>query len=675
MPDAVADRGRECLRVPRWLTACALALVGVLFPAAQADARGRGPVVLFLHSYDVTYHWTVDQQRGATEALTPLGPSLVVRVEYLDARRERRPEIHDRTAALLAAKYATAPPQLIVASDDFAVQFLAAHPLLFAGVPVVFGGVSSEDLAAQLPRTRFTGVTEPTDMRRFVGQMVRLRPQTRRVFAVADNTRESTELAQAVRAVGPDHGVDVAVLSGEQLRFGEMLSRLGQESGPDDLVILRPVRVDVTGQPFDTTETTAAIVTASNAPVVSPNLSELGQGVLAGIASQGRQHGRLVGAKALAVLRGTPVERIPIEPAVDDELVFDVQQLGRWGLGEDDLPAGAITTNHPPSLYKEYQRAIWGGMSLLIAQTAIIGVLVRNVRSRRRAQRALEAKASELATSHHSLDLTHQALLREQEKRQHAEDSLRQSQKMEALGRLAGGVAHDFNNLLTIILGHSALLQGRLAPGSDAHLGAREIQQAGEQAATLTRQLLAFSRKQVVRIGPRDVFSALLQLEPLIRRLFPESVAVALQLDPTLPPVMIGEGQIEQIVLNLVANARDAMPEGGAFRIETDRVSLDGPLPADPDVTPGEYLRLQVSDTGHGMDAETQRRMFEPFFTTKAPGRGTGVGLATVYGIVKQHEGAIGVTSAPGMGTTMAIYLPLRRREDLREMAPTAGAR
>jgi signal transduction histidine kinase len=365
-----------------------------------------------------------------------------------------------------------------------------------------------------------------------------------------------------------------------------------------------------------------------------------------------------MGQKALAVIRGTPVSRLGIEPSIDDQLIFDAQQLSRWGLREVDLPPGSRVGNHPPSFYRANKALIWTGIAALVVQSGIIGALVVMARARRRAQRAVQAQADALAASHQQLDLAHRSLLREQEGRQVAEEALRQSQKMEALGRLAGGVAHDFNNLLTVIIGQSALLAEQLPAGGALRAGADEIRTASDRAATLTRQLLAFSRKQVVPRTPCRVAATLRQLEPIIRRLVPETVAVELRAADDIPALILGEGQFEQVVLNLVTNAKDAMPDGGRLAIEARVETVASPLLGDPDLQPGTYVVLRVTDSGQGMTAETQRQIFEPFFTTKAAGHGTGVGLATVYGIVKQHGGGITVNSAPGMGATFAVYFP-----------------
>ncbi len=248
-------------------------------------------------------------------------------------------------------------------------------------------------------------------------------------------------------------------------------------------------------------------------------------------------------------------------------------------------------------------------------------------------------------------DVTHQLQLEEQ---------LRQTQKMEAIGRMAGGIAHDFNNLLTVITGYSELLLARyLGAGDPGYEEVEQIKKAGERATALTQQLLAFSRKQPLQPQVLNLNKVIDNIQPMLHRLAGKEVKLRLDLEPNLAQVTADPGQLEQVIMNLVVNARDAMPLGGKLVIETTNVVLNEPYAGQsPKVTPGPYILLSVSDTGMGMDKEILSHIFEPFFTTKDKGKGTGLGLATVHSIVTQNGGQIWVESELGRGTRFNIYLP-----------------
>ena len=243
--------------------------------------------------------------------------------------------------------------------------------------------------------------------------------------------------------------------------------------------------------------------------------------------------------------------------------------------------------------------------------------------------------------------------------RRRLEDEYRQGQKMEAVGRLAGGVAHDFNNLLTIITGYGEILSHSLPPGEVAREQVGEILKAAERASSLTGQLLAFSRKAVLNPAVVDLNAALAESLKMLGRLVGEDIEIATGFAPSLGRVRLDAGQLVQAIVNLAVNARDAMPRGGKLTFETDDVELDDAYcAANPGVEPGRYVLLTASDTGAGMDAETKARIFEPFFTTKQTGRGTGLGMAMVFGFVRQSGGHIAVYSEVDKGTSFRLYFP-----------------
>jgi two-component system, cell cycle sensor histidine kinase and response regulator CckA len=377
-----------------------------------------------------------------------------------------------------------------------------------------------------------------------------------------------------------------------------------------------------------------------------------------------------------------------------DGNVFDANEayLGMLGFSREDVAAGRLrwTELIPPEWQESTSRAIEeirttgaavpreqelfrkDGTRIPVLQGAalldypkVVGFVVDMTRQRR-AEQAEALRAEEAKLEHAGRARAEEALKR-------SEEQLRHAQKMEAVGRLAGGVAHDFNNVLSIILSYAEVLLETFRPGDPVHDDIDEIRKAALRAAGLTRQLLLFSRQQVTTPKVVDLNDVLSAMSKMLQRILAEDVAFAFLPEASLGRVRVDPGHIEQVIMNLAVNARDAMPTGGKLTIETANVVLDesfaeAHLPAQP----GRFVMLAVSDTGIGMDRATQARIFEPFFTTKPKGQGTGLGLSTVFGIVQQSGGTVFVYSEPGRGTTFKIYLP-RVDAGLETARPTAS--
>ncbi len=742
--------GGACVR----LAVLCVLLAACWTPCAAQPAQTTRHV-LILHSYDPVYLWSSELTQGLRSSLQELPIHLSLWTSYLDSRRVPRREAWEWMEKDLALRHQGRRFDVIIACDDPAAEFVLESRLpLLRGVPVVFCGVGSQALIDRLPRDRFTGIREVSAASDFLDAVLKFLPGTQEVVVITDNSPTGFEHRQFYEEIrqGRPH-LAFRFLEGSRLSTEEILASLRTLPG-DALVVATHFTVDHQGRYVSPRTIMADIARASAAPVVSPHVQLLGQGLLAGNTSAGFLHGEIAGKMAAQVLSGVPPASISIQEHGNIRLVIDDGVAARWGIPRLALPADAELVGRAGgwrALSDADRRLLWAGAALLLLQMITIGVLVFNILRRRRAERELQAsrrmleRAQKIAriglwsrdpetgrlvwsdetarmlglqpdrvqpSYEQFLSFVHPAdrervdaavraadarrqsrvieyrlqlpgkaerhmrsvgewttgpdgrplvagMIQDITELKQLEEMVRQMQRMESVGTLAGGVAHDFNNLLTVINGYSQLLSNAMPPDDSRAAYVREIQRAGERAAVLTRQLLAFSRKQILSPRLLDLNKLIRDSEGLLTAVLGDRVRLRFDLADAPCLVHADPVQMEQVLINLAANSRDAMPEGGEFRISTASLVLrEYSGPGQDWITPGRYVEVRIADTGCGMDEATRQRVFEPFFTTKPVGKGTGLGLASVYGIVRQSGGHITVESEVDAGTTFRILLP-----------------
>ena len=753
------------------ICACLLALALVCSATPQSTRPGPAPRLLILNSYDEAYPWTRGLVDTLGSRLSAEFPSLELKVEYMDMRRFTGPMHVSAIRDFLSRKYGSFKFDAIVATDDAALSFLIDQgPAFLGGPPVVFGGASNTGVIESVDRSRFTGVLEQFAFSSLVSLILEMQPGTRRIAVVLDNSENAatfeTGFEQAITASGL---ASAEFIHGRQLGLDGVINRL-RNLPTGTAVIAIDYIVDRDGTNLPHWETMSRISAASVAPVFSPNVSRLGQGILCGNVNAARQHATAIAGLAAKVLRGARPADLPVLTDASFDPVADYAALQRWRIPLSLVPKSVEIVNRPSGADETYQGWLVSLLAFLFFQSAIIALLVFNVVARRKAVAQRDAHARALERRNCALDTLNQSILSEYAARESVEkalrdsesryremvenaldgiythdlrgrftavnktlcellgycreeligsnigqvlspesveraremtarklageqtphyelavltksgqlvwvevssrlmwakgfpsgvegiarditnrksleEELRQARQMEALGRLSGGVAHDFNNILTVVTGYSDLLLLTLPQGDLARPKVEEIRRAGERASDLTRKLLAFGRAQASTNRSGDINRTLEECAGMLRYLIPPPVEVVLNPDSSPAPVHCDPTELQQVLLNLSLNARDAMPSGG--RLEIAASVADG------------QVELRVSDTGHGMDETTRARAFDPFFTTKAPGRGTGLGLSTVYGIVRRAGGRVDIESSPGSGSVFRVRLPL----------------
>ncbi len=582
------------------------------------------PSVLILNAYHPGYSWSDHEMEGFLATLGQARPDLQARIEYLDGKHHPGlaplPQIRD----LLRAKYAGQPFRLVVAADNPALVFALRYRAdLFPGVPIVFLGIDGYDPSMIAGQEAITGIAQRLDAGRTLGIALRLHPEVREVVVVHDHTLTGQESRRETEIQLRPYADRV------RLRYlsEPNLDRLGRELEglpPNSLVLGLSYALDGQGRVVNHEAFAGFLRRHAPVPVYGLHGERLGHGIVGGVLTDGRREGQRAAALALRILAGEPASSLPVETEPAGTVAFDHRELLRFGVTESALPPGALVINRPTSFLATHRSLVAttaGLFLLLLGGLAAVAINVyRRVEAEER-QRAIQAQ-------------------------------LLQSQKMEAVGHLAGGVAHDFNNILTAIMGYASLLQMKLE-GDAAKAHADQILGASERAAHLIRSLLVFSRKGVLESKPLPLDEIAQGVEKIVRRLIGEDITLEVQLEGSGVRVMGDLAHLEQVVVNLCTNARDAMPEGGRLTLRT-HCEAQAPQGA----FEGPAAVISVVDTGTGMPPEVRARIFEPFYTTKEVGKGTGLGLSVAYGIVRQHGGLLTVESAVGAGSSFHIHLP-----------------
>ena len=715
--------------------------------------------ILILNSYHQGFRWTDDIVAAVKTAMSARLSRIEFHVEYMDSKRYQDKHLDELLSRSLALKYQGLQPDIIITSDDDALDFMKHyHQQLFPDVPVVFCGVNNVKDALSVDRDHFTGLVETLDISANIDLARRLLPKINEIVIVSDGTPTGIGTRQMAKNAEPEYpDLHFIYLNGEELSTDEMLAKL-HSLKTTSAVIAPAWYLDKNGATFDNKEIYPLLAKASSVPVFGTSSANLGLGIIGGKLNSGTIQGEYSANQALRILAGKATTRnLPVETASQNRYMFDYRQLIRFAIDKRSLPPGSIILNRPVPFYERYKTETALAATAFLLLVIIIAFLLWNIWRRQKVERDLVMQKLMVEQSEERFRTLHNASFggifihdqgtivdcnqglskisgytfdeligmdglnliapdwrtlimqnilsdleepcdvegirkdgatyplylqgknlpykgrtirvvefRDISERKKAEQEkisleaqLHQARKMESVGQLAGGVAHDFNNMLSAILGHAELAMRRCSPSESVLSHLKGIEEASLRSADLVKQLLAFARKQTIAPIVLDVNDMSAAILKILRRVIGEDIDLSWLPGSDLWKVKMDPSQIDQLLVNLSVNARDAITGVGKIVIETKNVTFDlDYCEVNRDFIPGEYVMLAVSDNGCGMSKDMQENIFEPFFTTKEMGKGTGLGLATVYGIVKQNQGFINLYSEPDKGTTFRIYLP-----------------
>jgi signal transduction histidine kinase/ActR/RegA family two-component response regulator len=584
--------------------------------------------VLVLNSYHETYIWS-DRVMDGVKSVFASEEDVELFITYMDTKHISSEEYFRQFHDLLALKFKLVPFDAIVSSDDNALNFLLQYrDELFPDVPVFFCGINDFDPKILEGRRLFTGVTEFYEVRGTLEMMLQLHPGTRQVVSVTDDTVSGQAFLNLIERAKPAFVGRLEFQNLHNLSPEELCGIL--EQLPSDALVLWAIYIRTPDGRALSSEASIHMMREATLQPIYCIWDVVGLGVVGGLITSPEYQGTAAASLALRYLRGEDVTDLPVQKS-PLEYVFDYEALLEFGIPETRLPVGSMIRNRPYSLYQDHKMVIWSVLAVVILELTIIVSLIHYIMKRRQAEQVL-------------------ATTREQ---------LSQSRKMDAIGKLAGGVAHDFNNVLASIGGAAEVLEMTADEKDQKYV--EMILSLTDRASQLTAKLLAFGRKGNMHLEPIDLHETIGNAVDILRVSLNKNIDIGVHADAKQSIVMGDESQLTNILLNLGINAEWAMPNGGHFSIKTSDVVLQKKLCSESGfkLKAGHYLCVEVGDSGCGIPEENLECIFEPFFTTREEGQGTGLGLASVYGSVAEHKGAIMVQSVVNQGTEFTILLPL----------------
>ncbi len=721
--------------------------------------------IFILNSYNHGHSWTDNMLRGINDSFVRSGMNIETYHFFMDMRRAQTGvDYLKQFKGMLDTGYKGVKFDAVMVCENDALSFVSKYrDDLFPGVPVIYTSINEYGDSMLEGHKDFIGTRQITDYADTIKAALKLRPGTRKIIVLSDETPTGLDHTAAVKKLEP--GFDKS-LSFQYWSLGSCsLTEMGDKlaSLPNDsIVLLLGHFKDKDGNTYSVQESAAFLSSRCAVPCFIVTDSRMGMGPVGGILESGYYYGQASADMVVKILKGAEISSIPAMKQSPNKYMFDFKALRRFNIPERNLPPGSIIINKPASIYEQYRKEVIAtaivlsvmGLSLLVMaleilrrkrvekkmraseqrfrslvehlpqsifikdrNSAYISCNVRYAKNLGINQKEIAGKddfafhPKELAEKYRADDKvvmdtgaikdidehyyvngverwahTIKVPFHDEQRqiigvlgisediteRRELEQRLHQSEKMDAIGKLAGGVAHDFNNQLLGIMGYAEMIYDQ-AENQNHREFADNIVKASRRSADLTKQLLAFARKGKFISVPVNLHDVIHEVISLLKHSIDKRIIIRHHLDADSPIVLGDPTQLQNAILNLAINARDAMPDGGELTLSTATADLNDDDARELYLEKGRYLAMTVTDTGTGMDAETQKHMFEPFYTTKGHKKGTGLGLAAVYGAVKNHHGAVDVLSELGRGSIFKIYLPLLKDAGIIELKDAAA--